>query len=81
MEKGKLLIAQKAIGRIALQEGKTVEQVRQEISHALTAGMLSPDPKVQAYWRKIPHEKEVPSPEEVIVFLSEKARDRYKIME
>lgn len=60
--------AQRALIAIARREGTTVEAVRKNIQIAMIAGMASPDPAVQAEWRRIPCAGEVLTPEEVIAF-------------
>lgn len=69
-------IAKDAVNQIALREGKTVEQVRKEIQKAILIGLCSQDPKIQAYWKRIPSEGDIPTPEEVIAFLAMEARKR-----
>lgn len=54
MNRKKLLIAESAIKQIAVRKGKTVEEIRKEIQKAMLIGLCSQDPKVQAYWRRIP---------------------------
>ena len=76
MDKKKLRIAENVLRQIAIHEGKTVTEVRKEIQKAMLVGLCSQDPKVQAYWKRIPREGEVPTPEEVIAFLADEARNR-----
>ena len=59
-----------------MRDGKTVSEVRIEIQKAMLIGLCSQDPKVQAYWKHIPCEGEVPTPEEVIAFLADEANKR-----
>ena len=74
MDQKKIKIAENALRKIAKREGKSVAEVRKEIKKAMLIGMCSQDPNVQAYWRRVPHEGEVPTPEEVIIFLSEESK-------
>jgi hypothetical protein len=74
MDKKKLRIAENALRQIAMRDGKTVSEVRKEIQKAMLIGLCSQDPKVQAYWKRIPCEGEVPTPEEVIAFLADEAK-------
>jgi len=60
--------AEAVIRTIAAQHHTTVETVRLEMKQAMLAGLLNPDPKVQATWKSIPCEGEVPTPEELIVW-------------
>jgi hypothetical protein len=73
MDQKKIKIAENALRKIAKREGKSVAEVRKEIQKAMLIGMCSQDPNVQAYWRRVPHEGEVPTPEEVIIFLAAEA--------
>lgn len=70
MNKKKQLIAKKVLLKIAQREGKNVEQIRRDIKAAMLVGMLDPDPKVQAYWNKIPRKGDYPTPEEVIAYVA-----------
>ncbi len=65
-------VARKAIQRIALQERKTVEQVRKDIKLAMLCGLLNNDPQVQAMWKSIPCEGEYPEPEELIAWVAKR---------
>lgn len=70
-KKQKLSVAENAIRKIALREGVTVEYVRKQIQIAMINGLCSNDPEVKAFWDSIPREKEAPSPEELILYVSE----------
>lgn len=70
-KKQKLSVAENAIRKIAIREGVTVEYVRKQIQIAMINGLCSSDPEVKAFWDSIPREKEVPSPEELIIYVSE----------
>jgi hypothetical protein len=37
-------------------------------------GLVSDDPRVKAYWQSIPHEGEIPTPEEFIAYTADIAR-------
>ena len=74
MDKKKLRIAENALRQIAMRDGKTVSEVRKEIQKAMLIGLCSQDPKVQAYWKRIPCEGEVPTPEKIIAFLADEAK-------
>lgn len=76
MDKQKVRIAENALKKIAAREGKTVSQITKDISMALLVGMCSPDPNVQAYWKRIPCEGDIPTVEEVIIFLSEEVKGK-----
>lgn len=81
MDKKKLQAAESALRQIAIREGKPVSEVRKEIQKAMLVGMCSQDPQVQTYWKRIPHEGEVPTPEEVVAFLTEEAKKRNEFHE
>jgi hypothetical protein len=70
-KKQKLSVAENAIRKIALREGVTVEYVRKQMQIAMINGLCSSDPEVKAFWDSIPRKKEVPSPEELIIYISE----------
>lgn len=55
--------------QIAVKNGVSIEQVRQDIQEALDKGWNNSDEKVQAYWRKIPTKHKKPTLEEVILYM------------
>ena len=75
MDKKRLRLAENALKQIAMRDGKTTAEVRREIQKVMFVGMCSQDPKVQAYWKRIPCDGDVPTPEEVIVFLADEVRN------
>jgi hypothetical protein len=81
VKKREIEIAERAIARIALEYHTTVEEVRLQIKVAMLNGLASDDPKIKAYWKSIPHEGDVPTPEELIAFTSKilKKRGSYGI--
>lgn len=66
--------AKRALQRIALENGVSVAEVRQEIEAALAAGRSSDDPQVQARWAAIPCRGQQPTVEEVIIHLARQAK-------
>lgn len=64
-------VAENAIRKIAKREGVSTEYVRKQMQIAMINGLCSIDPKVKAFWAAVPREKEVPTPEELIIFISE----------
>lgn len=66
----KKINAGRALEEIARKNGVSVEEVRGQITLAILAGMRDPSPSVQAYWRRIPAAREIPTPEEVIAFMA-----------
>ncbi len=55
--------------QIAIKNGVSVSQVRQDIQKALDEGWDSSDEKVKAYWRKIPTKHKKPTLEEVVLYI------------
>ena len=68
-----MLTPQEAIQQVARKNGVTPEEVRREIELALSEGMRSLDPRVQAFWQQIPSRTGIPTVEEVVQFLAESA--------
>lgn len=62
--------AEKAVKLIAMREGVSVDAVREQMKRAMLSGMSSPDPVIQAKWKKIPSEGEIPTPEELIAYIT-----------
>jgi len=67
-----LRVAEKTIQRIAEREGVPVEHVRQQIRIAMLTGLCSTDPELKAFWDSVPHEADIPTPEELITYISRK---------
>lgn len=79
LDKEKLQIAEKAIQKIAIREGKSVDEIKQELQKAMFIGLYcSSDPAVHKHWEQIPHEGDMPTPEETIIFLAEQVKSRQK---
>lgn len=55
--------------KVAQKNNTTEDEVVTEIERAIAAGVKNEEPQVKENWKKIPHENEVPSPEEVIGYL------------
>lgn len=68
----------KAIERVAIQNGVSVEEVRKEIECAINAGMSNPDPTARAFWDKYIKSGRKPSAEEFIVYMAEKTKSENK---
>jgi hypothetical protein len=62
--------AERIYAQIARQHGTNVDEVKKEIKLAMMVGMCSQDPTVQKKWESIPHDGEVPTPEELLIFLT-----------
>lgn len=78
MEQSRQIMAAIALKRIALREGKTTAEIREEIRKAILIGLCSQDPRVKAYWKRIPCEGMVPTPEDVILFLADEVKNNGK---
>ena len=76
MNKKDLRVAENAIAKIAIRERKPVSEIKKEMEKAMFVGLCSQDPTVQAYWRQIPCEGDVPTPEELIIFVSNELKHR-----
>lgn len=70
----KRIVAENAIKKIAEREGVSTEYVRKQMQIAMINGLCSTDPKVKAFWATVPCEKEVPTPEELILYISKTVR-------
>lgn len=62
--------AEKIYQQVALQNHTTVEEVKKEIKLAMLVGMCNQYPAVQKMWNEIPHDEEVSTPEELLIYLS-----------
>lgn len=62
--------AEKIYQQVALQNHTTVEKVKKEIKLAMLVGMCNQNPAVQKKWHEIPHDGEVPTPDELLIYLS-----------
>lgn len=71
IDKSKQLVAENAIKKIADREGVTPDYVKTQIQISMMNGLCSTDPTVKAFWASVPREKEVPTPEELIIYISE----------
>lgn len=64
-------VAENTIWKIAEREGVSTEYVRKQMQIAMINGLCSTDPKIKAFWASVPREEEVPTPEELIIYISE----------
>ena len=72
----KRIVAENAISKIPKGEGVSTEYVRKQMQIAMINGLCSTDPKVKAFWAAVPCEKDVPTPEELILYTSEMVRHK-----
>jgi len=68
MEKNSLEVAENAIKKLAARDGVSVEYVRTQMKIAMINGLCSEDPVQKAYWKNIPCEGDIPTPEEFIAY-------------
>lgn len=66
--------ARRAIEGVARKEGLTVEEVRASMMEAIEEAFSNPDPIIQARWAQIPCEGEIPTPEELIIWVGKQLR-------
>lgn len=59
----------RAISRVAESNGITSDDVRRNIMEMLEVGRNSTDPAVQAAWSKVPCRGDVPSVEDVMLYI------------
>lgn len=70
MKQKKQRTFQENLERIARLEGVPVEAVRYEMERVIRLGLLSLDPQVRARWSAIPCKGGLPTPEEVVAYIS-----------
>jgi hypothetical protein len=75
----KRIVAENAIRKIAEREDVSTEYVRKQMQIAMINGLCSTDPKVKAFWDAVPCEKDIPTPEELILYISETVRRKRSI--
>ncbi|WP_294853171.1 hypothetical protein [uncultured Oscillibacter sp.] len=66
--------AEQIYRRVAVRHQTSVDNVKKQIKLTMIAGMCSQDPEIQKRWNEIPHDGDVPTPEELLIFLSDKAK-------
>ena len=64
--------AKRAIAEVARREGKTIEEVRASMIEAIEEAYKTPDLSAQALWATIPREGEIPTPEELIIWVGKR---------
>lgn len=78
MDRQGLKKAENAIRLIAQRDGVSTEYVRTQMKIAMLNGLVSNDPKIRAYWKSIPCEGDVPTPEEFIAFTADIVKKQRK---
>ena len=64
--------AKRAIAEVARREGTSIEEVRAAMMEAIEEAYKSTDPVVKARWAEIPREGEIPTPEELIIWVGKR---------
>lgn len=70
MKQKKQTTFQEKLEYLARREGVSVEEIRYEMDRVIRLGFLSADPQVRAKWNAMPCKGEMPTPEEVVEYLS-----------
>ena len=70
----KRIVVENAIRKIAERDSVSPEYVRKQMQIAMLNGLCSTDPKVKAFWDTVPRKKDIPTPEELILYISETIR-------
>lgn len=68
--------AEQIYQQVANNNGVSIESVKKEIKKAMLIGMVNQDPKIQAKWNAIPHDGDVPTPEELLIYLTSQIQNR-----
>lgn len=64
--------AKRALAEVARCEGITIEEVRAAIIESIEEAYHTSDPTAKALWAQIPCEGEVPTPEELIIWVGKR---------
>ena len=59
-----------ALEAVAKKYGVSIEEVKREIDLAIESAQNHPNKEAQAFWDSIPREGNMPTPEEVIMFIA-----------
>ena len=62
--------SKKALEKVAMQEGVSIEEVRREIELAIRAARANPDTEVQAFWNSLPQKGNEFTPEDLIAYIA-----------
>lgn len=62
--------------QVAMKNNTTVDEVKRQIKLAMLIGMCHQEPEIQRKWDSISHDGDVPTPEELLIFLSSEARKK-----
>lgn len=62
--------AEKIYQQVAIKNHTTVDEVKKQIKLAMLIGMSNQDPVIKKRWAEIPHDGEVATPEELLLYLS-----------
>lgn len=72
------VVAENAIKKLAARDGVSVEYVRIQMKIAMINGLCSEDPVQKAYWKSIPCEGDIPTPEEFIAYTAKVVKKQTK---
>jgi len=72
IDREKKVLAENALMAVAKANNDTVENVRKQIMLAMLGGLASEDVQLRAFWEKVPCEEDVPTPEELILYIADK---------
>ena len=64
--------AKRAIAEVAKKEGTSIENVRAAMMEAIEVAYRTADPTARALWADIPCEGEIPTPEELIIWVGKR---------
>lgn len=78
MNKTEKHIVENTLRKLAERDGISMQDVRSNIQDAMISGLMSRDPEVQKYWRRIPCENGVLTPEDLILFLVKQVKKQCK---
>lgn len=73
----KKIDVEEAIRKTAAKEGLAVEEIRKEMKKAILMGLCSQDPATRERWKKIPCKGDVPTPEELIEYISKNTKKSF----
>lgn len=64
--------------RMAEERSITEEELKEQIQQRIIAGLNSPDSTRRKQWESIPHEGNIPTPEEYVQYIVEKLSDEVR---
>ena len=67
---------ERSLKRVAVQQGVSLDEVRESIKEAIAAAMANPDPVARSRWAAAPFGDKVPSPEEFVAWCAREVGQR-----